>query len=261
MLEFTMRHPLERARLNSWKKPNFTPIEAGVWCSNSYLFQKVMSDVEDNRLCTYIYSVSCSLVAEILMIFGYSNNAWLVLADPDSSKQFLRGLNDDCFKSDTIQCVPWTTHSTDHTPFPDPFQNVTSPNAAMYIALYTARTLLIIQFLWFTFCIVCCCNVKAEQLARQHERRVVYFCAAGVLLFALLFLIIVITRFTGSLMSSTPQNFERGLGSGFWLFAGGGTFFFILSVFFAFREHISTFLLKFRSHQSLPHNEMVSMPT
>ncbi|RCN47247.1 hypothetical protein ANCCAN_06689 [Ancylostoma caninum] len=134
-----------------------------------------MSDVGDSKMCTFIYSVSCSIIAEILMIFGYSNNAWLVVHNPDSSEQFQRGLNDDCFKSDTIRCSPWCSYSNSTNGFPVPFHLVLPPSAAMYAALHIARILLVLQFMWFSFCILCCCNVKAELFANQYKNLVMYF--------------------------------------------------------------------------------------
>ncbi|VDM59766.1 unnamed protein product [Angiostrongylus costaricensis] len=35
-----------------------------------------------------MYSVACSISSELFMIFGYINNAWLIVYRPDSSEQF-----------------------------------------------------------------------------------------------------------------------------------------------------------------------------
>ncbi|EYB92551.1 hypothetical protein Y032_0192g1343 [Ancylostoma ceylanicum] len=195
------------------------------------------------------------------MIFGYSNNAWLVVHNPDSSEQFQRGLNDDCFKSDTIRCSPWCSYSNSSNNFPVPFHLVLPPNAAMYVALHIARFLLVLQFMWFSFCILCCCNVKAELFAKQHRNLIMYFCGFTAFLFVILFLITVIACWSGSVIATLPQGYEEVLGSGFWMYGGGGTLFFLLSVFFVFREHISNYLIARRSHQALSCNEMVPLPS
>ncbi|KAK6013526.1 hypothetical protein OSTOST_21155, partial [Ostertagia ostertagi] len=132
-----------------------------------------MSEVGDTKICTYMYSVSCSIIAEVLMIFGYRNNAWLVLYNDDSELQ--RGLNDDCFKTDVIRCHSWRSYSNSSVMFPG-LSAVTPPSTAMYIALYIARALLFMQFAWLILCIICCCNVKAELLAKKYQRFVLHYC-------------------------------------------------------------------------------------
>ncbi|KAE9417335.1 hypothetical protein Angca_001966, partial [Angiostrongylus cantonensis] len=136
-----------------------------------------MEDVERTNICTYMYSVACSISSELFMIFGYINNAWLIVYRPDSSEQFQRGLNDDCFKEDDIHCLPWSSLSSNCSGFPKPFDTISSPNAVMYLALYFARFLLISGFLWILFCMVCCCNLSAERFARKHRRYFMQFCS------------------------------------------------------------------------------------
>ncbi|WKY17036.1 hypothetical protein Q1695_001562 [Nippostrongylus brasiliensis] len=218
-----------------------------------------MSDVGATKMCTYIYSVSCSILAEIFMIFGYNNNAWLVLYD--DNQQFQRGLNDDCLKTDVIRCQSWNRPLSNSSKFPEPFNASPEPSAFMFIALYVARALLIIQLLWFFSCIVCCCNVNVEKLARKHERSVLRFCAATALAFVMLFLLIVIAYFTDGTSAILPDTYHKTLGGGFWLFTLGGALLFVLSVFLVYRDELTTYIQNKHSHEPLPRQELSTLPT
>lgn len=211
-------------------------------------------------MCTYIYSVSCSIIAEIFMIFGYTNNAWIVLYNDD--KQFQRGLNDDCFKSDGIRCQAWHTYSNSNSSsFPEPFNVITPPNAAMLIALNLARGALFIQFTWFMACVICCCNANAERFAKKHQRSLLQYCALAAFCFALLFFIIVVAYFTDDIMETVPKDYHRTLGSGFWLFIAGGAPLYLLSVFLVYREDLSLYIQKRQSHEPLPRHELTNLPS
>ncbi|KAK6047377.1 hypothetical protein COOONC_15118 [Cooperia oncophora] len=135
-----------------------------------------MPDAEGSKICTYMYSVSCSIIAEVLMIFGYRNNAWLVFHNDENEIQ--RGLNDDCLKTDVIKCHSWRSYSNSSMTFPGLSTPLPPPSTAMYIALYTARGLLLMQTVWFISCIICCCNLKAEEIAKKYQRFLLQFCAS-----------------------------------------------------------------------------------
>ncbi|KAK6763696.1 hypothetical protein RB195_024138 [Necator americanus] len=166
-----------------------------------------MGDAGSNKMCSYVCSVSCSMIAEILMIFGYLNNAWIVV-NSSSSYEFQRGLNDDCFKSDAISCSSWCTYSNGSLAFPEFFHQILPPGAAMYTALYAARFLLVIQFLWLIFCIFCCCYIRAELFIKHHRSLVMYFCGVGTFSFALLMFVVLITHFTGSILDTHQEDYQ-----------------------------------------------------
>ncbi|KAK5974744.1 hypothetical protein GCK32_008903 [Trichostrongylus colubriformis] len=181
------------------------------------------------KICTYMYSVSCSIIAEILMIFGYRNNAWLVLYNDDHELQ--RGLNDDCLKTDTIRCHSWCFYQNDSATFPGLFTVKTPPSLTMYLALYTARSLFILQLAWFIMCVTCCCNLKAEKFAKKHQQSVLQFCGLEAILFMVLLILMVVAFCVDDIMDILPNGYHRTFGSGFWLFIAGGTPLYLLSVF------------------------------
>ncbi|KAJ1354852.1 hypothetical protein KIN20_011919 [Parelaphostrongylus tenuis] len=220
-----------------------------------------MEVVEKTNICAYIYCVLCSVVAEVFMIFGYNNNAWLVLYKSDSNKQFQRGLNDDCFKADAIRCLPWSSRSNNSSGFPEPFSIVSPPNAVMYLALHLARFLLIGVFSWILMCIICCCNLTAEQFAKKHRRSLMQFCSLVALSFVILSIFILIAYYTDRIIMPLPPSYQRIFGSGFWLFIAGGTGFYLLSVFLLYKQEISAYLSKRQSHEPLARHELDTMPS
>ncbi|XGW04754.1 hypothetical protein V3C99_015713 [Haemonchus contortus] len=214
-----------------------------------------MTEVADTKICTYMYSVSCSIIAEVLMIFGYRNNAWLVLFNNENELQ--RGLNDDCLKThEAIKCHTWQSYENETAILPRPFAFTHAPSTAMYLALYIARVLLFMQIVWFAICVICCCNLKAEQFAKKYQRHLLYLCGLEALLFVILWIVVIIAYYVDGVMDVLQNGYDRSFGSGFWLFVMGGAPLYLLSVFLVYRDELSTYLTNRRSQRAVARHEM-----
>uniref|UniRef100_A0A1I7WZM8 Transmembrane protein n=1 Tax=Heterorhabditis bacteriophora TaxID=37862 RepID=A0A1I7WZM8_HETBA len=153
-------------------------------------FEKDMSETAGSKMCSYMYAVSCFFISEIILIFGYQNNAWLVIHKTGTTDEF------------QISSLRYNEGSL----------ILDASSLALYLALYLARLQLLFPMIWFFISIICCCNLRIEQFAYNHKKILIHICAFGAFIFICIFVIMMISLVTNSVLPVVPPEYDVSSG-------------------------------------------------
>ncbi|CAI2357250.1 unnamed protein product [Caenorhabditis sp. 36 PRJEB53466] len=198
-------------------------------------------------ILTYVLSVGGLIASLMLTAFGFSNNAWIVLARPNMD-EFQRGIRGhDCYKlthepegqSQSIKCLPWGFEDKS-AKFPDPFNEALEASYVVHGAGLIAKLILLSQIFWLAYTIGHCCSQKFSD--RLEKFRLIFFhiIVIPVGLWIILFGLIVFETYTEKILPALLMKPEYAyrIGNGCWMFFLGGLLPFMIAVHCLFGEQM-----------------------
>ncbi|KAF1746455.1 hypothetical protein GCK72_022911 [Caenorhabditis remanei] len=195
------------------------------------------------KVCKYFGTVCFLLCSLVFTIFGFQNNAWVVISRPETNDEFQRGIRGrDCYKnhsSSSIEC--WDNEFKNGTePIPPPFEHVNDVSTVFKIAYYVVLVILVLQVALAIYTLLFCISSKFFQLAESFNYVMLGFMSVAVVLWIVLFVLLVPEVYKENILPDKFKNpeYNYSIGSGFWKFFCGGLIPFVAAIIIFFRKQL-----------------------